>query len=48
MNPQDMSQVRELVSRWWSMDEEEMVETGRKMVDLQHSQNCREVKLNPL
>ena len=41
---QDLDQVRKVLSGWWSMDEEQIVETGQKMVDLQQSKNCRTVK----
>ena len=41
---QDLDQVRKVLSGWWSMDEEQIVQTGQKMVDLQQSKNCRTVK----
>ena len=40
---QDISQVRELFSSLWSKDEEEIVQIGQKMVDLQHSKTCQTV-----
>ena len=44
----DVQKIRDIFNRRgiWNMDEEEIAETGQKMADLKHSEECREVGID--